>query len=174
MGNARVERMRVDARESGETRRRDIGLTARERYLSNAAMARDAEGARRASVNASGVFNTNGLRCPEDVECERCAAPLNAAPFRAKKAARRAVGVSGDDGRVRVGRFRSTRIRVRRARGRAARAGDRSKVFRGEQDVLRLERRDEEARADGRRAGDRVHRVRVRKVRPVEFERRRQ
>ena len=83
MGNARVERMRVDARESGETRRRDIGLTARERYLSNAAMARDAEGARRASVNASGVFNTNGLRCPEDVECERCAAPLNAAPFRA-------------------------------------------------------------------------------------------
>ena len=61
VGNARVERMRVDARESGETRRRDIGLTARERYLSNAAMARDAEGARRASW----VSRWYSGRCPK-------------------------------------------------------------------------------------------------------------
>ena len=36
------------------------------------------------TVNASGVFNTNGLRCPEtEVECERCPAPLNTGPFHA-------------------------------------------------------------------------------------------
>ena len=48
------------------------------------------------------------------------------------------------------------------------------KCFAESRTILRLERRGEEARADGRRAGDRVHRARVRKVRPVEFERRRQ
>merc|ERR1712159_412341 len=36
------------------------------------------------AVNASGVFNTNGLTCPEtEVECERCPAPLNTGPFHA-------------------------------------------------------------------------------------------
>ena len=35
-------------------------------------------------MNASGVFNTNGLTCPEtEVECERCPAPLNTGPFHA-------------------------------------------------------------------------------------------
>ena len=36
------------------------------------------------AVNASGVFNTNGLTCPEtEVECARCPAPLNTGPFHA-------------------------------------------------------------------------------------------
>ena len=35
-------------------------------------------------MNASGVFNTNGLTCPEtEVECARCPAPLNTGPFHA-------------------------------------------------------------------------------------------
>ena len=33
------------------------------------------------TVNASGVFHTRGLRCPEEPDCERCDAPLNVGPF---------------------------------------------------------------------------------------------
>lgn len=33
------------------------------------------------SVNVLGVFNINGLRCFEDVECERCAVLLNVVLF---------------------------------------------------------------------------------------------
>lgn len=33
------------------------------------------------TVNASGVFHTHGLRCPEESDCERCDAPLNVGPF---------------------------------------------------------------------------------------------
>ena len=34
-------------------------------------------------VNASGVFAARALACPEEPRCERCAAPLHAAPFAA-------------------------------------------------------------------------------------------
>jgi hypothetical protein len=40
--------------------------------------------ARAPRVDANGVFNTKGLRCPEaDEECERCAAPLHSGGFTA-------------------------------------------------------------------------------------------